>query len=282
MDNLGNEVELRTSSDFVGIEVTRSVRHGMAGPARLHDRWTLSLLEDGEEHLWRHGALETETSGQVAIYAPGDIEVVLRRPTTPSRRIDVCFDQVPLPARGADGSPAANPPAAGDVAQAVVRFAAATIAGNGTGMAEQALRTLGAALRAAPAEPTSRAEPGSVARARRFLLGHPNARVNLRELADVAGISEGHLVRIFHAWVGVPPHTYLLHLRVSAARKLLARGLPCGAAAQDAGFADSSHLTRLFRRLLGFTPSHYSEARGVWDAHHVVASRWSRPVSVAV
>lgn len=275
---MGDLVELRTDPAFVGVEMTRAARCQMAGPARLHDRWTLSMLEEGEELLWRHGALHTVRAGDVAIYAPGEVEVVLRRSGPGSRRADVSFDGVPEGPRGPFAVPT-EAPTSSDVAAAVRRITAGS---SGTRECEQAITTLGAALRAVPPEPYSHAEPGSVARVRRYLLGHPTARVNLHELAEVAGISEGHLVRIFHAWVGVPPHSYLQHLRVSVARKLLARGLPCGAAAQHAGFADSSHLTRLFRRLLGFTPSEYAEARRVWDQRGPLASRSSPPHAIAV
>jgi AraC-like DNA-binding protein len=48
--------------------------------------------------------------------------------------------------------------------------------------------------------------------------------------------------------------------RIQLARALLATGVPVIQAAADAGFADQSHLTRLFARTLGITPAVYSRA----------------------
>ncbi len=275
------EVDLHTTAALCGVEVVTATRGSSAGPARLHDRWTLSLLEEGEEVLWHRGSLEAASSGHVAVYAPGEVEVVLRRASAPTRRTTVCFDRLPdalsLP-NGASPAPPTKP----ELARAVWNVAELTRSGHRCGDVGSALSTIGAALAAAPAGASSHAEPGAVLRTRRYLQNHASDRVNLRHLAGLAGVSEGHLVRLFHAWVGVPPHTYLLQLRVAAARELLADGVPCGATALQAGFADSSHLTRLFRRILGFTPSQYAKARQVWTTRRLAVPRPTRPQQLAV
>jgi AraC-like DNA-binding protein len=53
---------------------------------------------------------------------------------------------------------------------------------------------------------------------------------------------------------GLPPHQYLLQLRVDAARRLLAAKVPASEVAADVGFADQSHFVR---RFLGVTPGRY-------------------------
>ena len=279
-----DEVEFHTTAELCGVEVVTAKRGGSAGPARLHDRWTLSLLEDGEEVLWHRGSLEAASSGHVAIYAPGEVEVVLRRASAPTRRTTVCFDRLPeavSPPEGAS-APAPAPPTKPELARAVWTVAELTRSGQRSGEVAVALSTIGAALGPTTTSASSHAEPSAVLRTRRYLQSHASDRVNLRHLAGLAGVSEGHLVRLFHAWVGVPPHTYLLQLRVSAARELLADGVPCGATALQAGFADSSHLTRLFRRILGFTPSQYAKARQVWSTRRGAASHPPFPLQLAV
>jgi AraC family transcriptional regulator len=42
-----------------------------------------------------------------------------------------------------------------------------------------------------------------------------------------------------------------------AQRKLARRDVPLKVVAADCGFADQSHMTRLFRRVLGATPAEY-------------------------
>ena len=277
-----DEVVFHTTAALCGVEVVTATRRSSAGPARLHDRWTLSLLEEGEEVLWHRGSLEAASDGHVAVYAPGEVEVVLRRASAPTRRTTVCFVRLPVAVSFPEGASAPAPPTKPELARAVWAVAELTRSGQRSSELGSALSTIGAALAAAPAGASSHAEPGAVLRARRYLQGHASDRVNLRHLAGLAGVSEGHLVRLFHAWVGVPPHTYLLQLRVSAARELLADGVPCGATALQAGFADSSHLTRLFRRILGFTPSQYAKARQVWTTRRLAVPRPTRPQQLAV
>jgi AraC-like DNA-binding protein len=112
----------------------------------------------------------------------------------------------------------------------------------------------------APAAPAR--EPGAVARAKEILRAGYQQRVTLRALADEAGISAAHLVRAFQRSTGVPPHAWLLQVRVAAGKERLARGEPIVGVAADLGFADQSHFTRCFRRLTGMTPGQYAAGRG--------------------
>lgn len=51
-----------------------------------------------------------------------------------------------------------------------------------------------------------------------------------------------------------------LAARMALARQLIARGATLADAAASAGFADQSHMTRAFVRLLGVTPANYAAA----------------------
>lgn len=97
-----------------------------------------------------------------------------------------------------------------------------------------------------------------IARAREHLRRQFQETVTLDELAEVARLSRYHLLRSFSAVVGLPPHTYQMRLRVERAMSLLRSGLPASAVAGLTGFADQSHLTRRFRRLLRVTPAEYA------------------------
>ena len=83
--------------------------------------------------------------------------------------------------------------------------------------------------------------------------------LSLQRLAAVAHLSSFHFMRIFHHQVGMPPHAYLIQIRVKRAKDLLKKGLPIARVAFETGFADQSHLTRQFKRIVGVTPGQYSK-----------------------
>jgi AraC-like DNA-binding protein len=84
--------------------------------------------------------------------------------------------------------------------------------------------------------------------------------VSLDELAADCGVSACHLVRCFSADVGIPPHQYLLHLRVERARELLTHGKPSTEVAHELGFSDQSHFNRHFTRIVDVPPGRYARA----------------------
>ena len=82
--------------------------------------------------------------------------------------------------------------------------------------------------------------------------------VSLAELAGVVQLSVFHFTRKFRTEFGCPPHTYVMRMRMERAKAQLAKGnIPLKVVAASSGFSDQSHMTRLFRRLLGVTPSEY-------------------------
>ncbi|CAH2933601.1 MAG: Transcriptional regulator, AraC family [uncultured Paraburkholderia sp.] len=101
---------------------------------------------------------------------------------------------------------------------------------------------------------------GPIARAKARIDDDPSAPLTLADLADEAGISRFQLLRSFAHETGLPPHAYRMQRRVVLARQLIARGVSLADAAAAAGFADQSHMTRAFVRLLGVTPANYAAA----------------------
>jgi len=91
--------------------------------------------------------------------------------------------------------------------------------------------------------------------AREFLEAHLAQNVSLSDLAASCSLSPSHFARSFRRATGLPPHRYLVERRVALARELLVNGsLPLADIAARCGFADQSHLTKAFRRVLGVTP----------------------------
>jgi AraC family transcriptional regulator len=96
-----------------------------------------------------------------------------------------------------------------------------------------------------------------VARRRAIELMDANVDSNLSVefLAAEAGLSPAHFARAFRETFGLPPHRYLVHLRLERARRMLdAENAVLADVAQRAGFADQAHFTRFFKREYGVTP----------------------------
>jgi len=89
---------------------------------------------------------------------------------------------------------------------------------------------------------------------------HSEFRRNLRisEVAREAGVHPVHLARVFRRLCRRTPGEFLQRLRVRfAAERLLSPGTEISAIAAEAGFADQSHLTRVFKQHTGMTPDRF-------------------------
>ncbi len=82
----------------------------------------------------------------------------------------------------------------------------------------------------------------------------------LVELAALAGLSRYQTVRGFARLTGLTPHAYVMQRRLDLARRLIRHGSSLADAAAEAGFADQSHMHRIFVARHGFTPGAYSGA----------------------
>jgi AraC-like DNA-binding protein len=81
--------------------------------------------------------------------------------------------------------------------------------------------------------------------------------ISLEQLAQIVDLSPEHLVRVFTAQIGLPPHTYQTQVRISRAKNLLKQGYAIAHVSHHTGFADQAHFTRHFKRLNGVTPGVY-------------------------
>jgi AraC-like DNA-binding protein len=94
-----------------------------------------------------------------------------------------------------------------------------------------------------------------VLRAIRMLADRVDDPPALGEAAAAVGLSPGRFRHLFVAETGLPYRGYVLWLRLGRAVDVFAAGGSLTDAAHDAGFADSAHLSRTFRRMFGLAPS---------------------------
>jgi AraC-like DNA-binding protein len=101
-------------------------------------------------------------------------------------------------------------------------------------------------------------ECAAVRLAREYLSEHWSESISLADLSTLVDLSPFHLHRLFTRQIGIPPHAYQTQLRINRTKQLLRSGHALAEIAAMTGFADQSHLTRHFHRLVGVTPGRYA------------------------
>ncbi|MFI9815106.1 AraC family transcriptional regulator [Saccharothrix variisporea] len=118
----------------------------------------------------------------------------------------------------------------------------------------------------------------AVRRVRELLVDDPVRRHRVAEFERVAGMDRWAVARQFRAAFGTSPTRFRTLRQLDVARRLIRAGVPLGEVAVAAGFADQSHLTRMFKRAFGLTPAVWAagvsgaSADRVGDGGHVGAA----------
>jgi AraC-like DNA-binding protein len=104
--------------------------------------------------------------------------------------------------------------------------------------------------------------PWQVRRVAMYMDGNLADSIRCEDLARVTRLSVSHFMRAFRESFGAPPHAYLMRRRMERAQDLmLSTEKTIGQIALDCGFADQSHLTRLFHKIVGESPAAWRRAR---------------------
>ncbi|MDX1097838.1 helix-turn-helix domain-containing protein [Sinorhizobium medicae] len=90
-----------------------------------------------------------------------------------------------------------------------------------------------------------------------FLANHFNKPFSLGELARLCELSRSYFNKAFKESFGRTPSRWLSEYRTGRVKELLLQDVPIAEAAIACGFADQSHLTRVFTGLTGETPARY-------------------------
>ncbi len=82
--------------------------------------------------------------------------------------------------------------------------------------------------------------------------------ITVKELADVAGLSQSHFRKIFREIVGMSATQYAISLRINKAKNLLISGTAnVSEAAFQSGFKDVFYFSAMFKKVTGENPSKY-------------------------
>ena len=102
--------------------------------------------------------------------------------------------------------------------------------------------------------------------------------LDVRAVAAVAHVSEAHFIRTFRAVFGETPHRYLQRRRVERSMFLLREtDRSVTDVCLDVGFTSLGTFSRLFREIVGETPSGYRTGHGPIVAPHCVQLAAMRP-----
>jgi AraC-like DNA-binding protein len=87
-----------------------------------------------------------------------------------------------------------------------------------------------------------------------------SANITVGDISNEINVSHFHFIRTFKQKVGVPPHQYLLSVRIKKAKELLClRQHSIAEVAAFCGFVSLSHFSSTFRGITGHSPSEYKK-----------------------
>jgi AraC-like DNA-binding protein len=109
----------------------------------------------------------------------------------------------------------------------------------------------------------------------RYLRENLDCPVRLNKVAEQLSLSVSYFSRAFKETFGTTPHMHMLRLRLDRAKQLmLTTEDPLSQIALACGLADQAHLSKLFRRVIGDTPSAWRR-RNLTEAQVEARSRRS-------
>lgn len=254
-----------------GIETLRAHFEGHAYDPHWHDAYLVGYTEQGLQQFHCRGQRHRSTPGQVFLLEPGELHdgqaPEAEGFTYSMLYLDPQWLARELQGLHSDGRPLGEPGFARTLVEQAelhraVAWAHEVLSRPELRIVRQSaldallLRLLPHLQWRAPQAGDPRL-PQVALRARDFLHAHHHEDIGLEELARAAGVDRFRLTRAFKAAFGLAPYAYLVQLRLSRARRLLADGLSPAETAAALGFADQSHLGRWFRRAYGLTPAAY-------------------------
>jgi AraC-like DNA-binding protein len=102
------------------------------------------------------------------------------------------------------------------------------------------------------------AEPPVVARAKQFITEHQTEELSLEQVANAVHTSKFYFCKMFKKATGINFTDYLSRVRTERAKNLLLNpNLRVSEIAYEVGFQSLTHFNRVFKRILGRSPTDY-------------------------
>lgn len=259
-----NSVSFVRPAHLPGVELVRVAYRDRAFPVHMHAEYVVGVVTSGAEQLDAGGSSHIVAAGDVLQLHPGEPHANRTLgPDTLSYSVFYLPAEAIRPWLDNERMPVfASPVVHASRYAHILTDCHAILSRDGTGALEQetALMTVVRALGGATGDttPPSRGGP-AIDRVRDFIDAHFADDFGLPALSAVAGLSVFHMARSFKAAVGLSPLAYRNLRRVHEARRRLVAGENIAAIACDLGFADQSHLTRQFQKLIGVSPALYRQ-----------------------
>lgn len=247
--------------------------HKHAYDPHWHETYLIGFTEQGVQRFNSRKMRHDSTPGKVFMLEPGDIHdgdapspdgFTYRMLYLQPAWLEQALDDLQLPGREA------GLPSIGSVLNDDPELARATLFAFNA-LHKQDVRmvrdvALDMLLERLAAHLYLRPQPAIVSRApmiarqaRDYLMAYHEQDVSLHTLAEVCGTDRFRLTRAFKAAYGLAPHAWLIQLRLSRGRQMLAAGMQPVQVASRLGFSDQSHLGRWFVRAYGITPGVYQQ-----------------------
>jgi AraC-like DNA-binding protein len=98
-----------------------------------------------------------------------------------------------------------------------------------------------------------------------YIARHPAQCPTLPQLAELAGVSESHVRRLFVRETGLAPLSFVQRLKMNHAKRLLREtGERISDIAYQLGFEDANYFARIFKKLSGYAPADFRRRYRDW------------------
>lgn len=93
-----------------------------------------------------------------------------------------------------------------------------------------------------------------------YIHANANGNISLAAMAKIAQVTPHHFASLFTNETGLSPHQYVLRVRIERAKiHLKDDRLSVAEVSRLIGFRTQEHFTKVFRRVVGVTPSKFRE-----------------------